>query len=227
MKKRFQILFLIFGFSFLVVNAQTKPKLRLKKTVRGEAQLVRPFQNRAFANTFSGVFNTGVSMNWGWNKKYNAGIFYSLTQYQIFPAPFQGTIDDPHSIQTTHTIGLKYSHDKFTANGKGIWSYFIAPGYSFISYSRIKVSDHAPQELNVNAASLNVGIHYYMMFDEWMGVGFTVGYNAIDHVFHPYNICVENLKNYSDSDKRGSLQSIFFGFSFYFDFAYKPEVSEQ
>src|ERR1051326_6078192 len=184
---------IFFGIIFLLplglgLNAQTKTKLKLKKTVRGEAQLLRPIQNLAFKKAFSGVFNAGGSMNWGWNKKDNVGAFYSISQYQIFPQPFVGTIDDPHSVQTTHTLGAKFCYDKFTQNGKGMWSPFIAPGWSFINYSRVKSINHPPQELHVNAASINLGLNYYIMFDEWMGVGFTVGYGAVNHVFHPYNI---------------------------------------
>lgn len=234
MKKLFQIFFLIsipitIGISFLSVSAQTKAPLHLKKTIRGEFQLVRPFQNKAFSHSFSGVFNTGVSMNFG-KKKFNAGPFYSLTQYQIFPKPFQGTIDDPHSVLTIHTGGIKFSYDKFTESGRGVWSPFISPGWSFLNYTRIKCKNHDPQDVKTSAFSLNAGINYYIMFDEWMGVGFTAGYNGINHVFHPYNICLDewsSVFNYSEKDQQGALQNIFFGFSFYFDFAYKPEVSEE
>ena len=228
MKKCFSILFLIFNLSFLIVNAQTKAPLKLKKTIRGDFQLVRPFQNKAFSHAFSGVYNTGASMNWG-KKKFNAGVFYSLTQYQIFPKAFVGSIDDPHSVLTINTGGLKFSYDKFTSSGRGMWSPFIAPGWSSLKYSRIKCKDHDAQKTNPSAFSLNAGINYYIMFDEWMGAGFIAGYNGIDHVFQPYNICLDEwstIFNYTDKDQRGGLQSFFFGFSFYFDFAYKPETSE-
>ena len=213
MKKNIHILFLALlyfsPFPFIrvedVLSAQTIAPLKLKKTVRGEFQLVRPFQNKAFSNTFSGVFNTGASMNWG-GKHWNAGGFYSLTQYQVFPKPFKGTYDDPHPILTVHTVGIKLSYDKFTERGKGMWSPFISPGWSFLNYTRIKSKNHSPQETSLNAFSLNAGVNYYIMFDEWMGVGFTAGYNGIDHVFHPYNLCLDEWSSvftYKDSDLKG------------------------
>ncbi len=230
MHKNIQILFLAllclspfpWGRAGDGLLAQTVAPLKFKKTIRGDFQLVRPFQNKAFSNSFSEVFNTGASMNFGKNN-FNAGVFYSLTQYQISPKAFVGSIDDPHSVLTIHTGGLKLSYDKFTENGKGMWSPFIAPGWSFMNYTRIKCNNQEPHDTKTSAFSLNAGINYYIMFDEWMGVGFMAGYNGIDHVFHPQNIC---LDEFTDSEQKGSVQSIFFGFSFYFDFAYKPETSE-
>jgi len=206
--------------------AQTKAPLNFKKTIRGDFQLARPFQNKAFSTSFSGIFNTGASMNWG-KKNFNAGVFYSLTQYQIFPKAFVGSIDDPHSVLTIHTGGLKLSYDKFTENGKGMWSPFIAPGWSFMNYTRIKCNKQESHDTKTSAFSLNAGINYYIMFDEWMGVGFMAGYNGIDHVFHPQNICLDEWATFTDNEKKGGIQSIFFGFSFYFDFAYKLETSEE
>src|ERR1051325_1886508 len=180
------ILFLILLSSFLSVNAQTK----IRKTLRGEFQLPRAVWNPAFAKTFSGVFNGGISMNWG-GKHFSAGGFYSLTQYQVFPAFGVGTVDDPHTILTMHTAGIKLHYDMLTSTGKGMFSPFIAPGYSWLDYTRIKSKAHPPWMPHSSAVSMNIGAAYNIMMDEWTGAGFIISFNTVNHVFRPENICLD------------------------------------
>ncbi len=217
MKKISIPLFLAITFSCLALNAQTK----MRKTIRGEFQLPRATCNDAFTKIFSGVFNTGVSMNWG-GKHFSMGGFYSLTQYQIFPKFY----DDPHVVFTSHTPGIRISYDMLTSTGKGMFSPFIAPGYSFIKYSRIKSKNHEPWKPKSGGVSVNMGISYNIMMDEWTGAGFIVGFNMVDHVFRPENICMDEWMSFEENEKKGSLKNIFFGFSVYFDLAWKPETSE-
>ncbi|MBI4931731.1 MAG: hypothetical protein HY841_13255 [Bacteroidetes bacterium] len=220
MKRTAGILLIIICFFILTGYAQVKPKLR--KSIRAEFQLPKATSNPAFKKTFSGVFNTGLSMNFG-GKHFNAGGFYSFTQYQIFPKFFE----DPHSILANHTAGIKLTYDLFTSTRSGIFSPFIAPGYSFMSYTRIKCKNNMPYNTHPSALSMNTGMCYTIMMDEWIGAGFIIGYNMIDHVFRPENICLDEWGlNYDESDKKGSLQNIFFGFSVYFDLAWKPETAE-
>ena len=220
MKKATLLLFFIFSFSFLFLRAQHKSKL--KKTIRAEFQLPRATWDKAFVKTFSGVFNAGLSMNFG-GKHFNGGPFYSITQYQIFPH-----FDyEPHSIQTNHTAGIKLHYDLLNSTGKGMFSPFIAPGYSWIKYTRIQCKDHPPYDTETEAFSTNVGLSYSIMMDEWVGVGFIIGFNMIDHVFRPENICLDEWGiDYEPNDTKGSFKNIFFGFNFYFDLARKPETAE-
>ena len=158
---------------------QAKPKV--KKTIRGEVALPRQLSNKAFKQTFSGVVNAGLSMNFGFGK-FNAGPFGSLTEFQIVKK-FTG---DPHSIQTTYTGGLKFSYDMLTSSGKGMFSPYIAPGYSFIKYTN-NPTKPKPLKTKLQCLSLNFGITYNMMLiDDWTGVGFVLGYSLVDHVYDPY-----------------------------------------
>ncbi|MEK6615075.1 MAG: hypothetical protein AABZ32_03030 [Bacteroidota bacterium] len=196
--------------------------MKLKKTIRAEFQLPRATWNKAFTKTFSGVFNSGISMNVG-RKHFSAGGFYSLTQYQVFPKYY----DDPHVIQTNHTAGIKLHYDMLTSTGNGMFSPFISPGYSWIKYTRIKVKNHPSYNTQTSAASVNVGASYNIMIDEWVGVGFIAGFNMIDHVYRPENVSLDEWgMDYSPDDKRGSFKNIFFGFSLYYDLARKPETDE-
>lgn len=222
MKKCISILFLIFNFSFLIIHAQTKSKL--KKTIRAEFQLPRPTWNKAFTKTFSGVFNSGVSLSVG-GKHFSAGGFYSLTEYQVFPK----YEDDPHVIQINHTAGIKLHYDILTSTGSGIFSPFIAPGYSWINYTRIdcKMQSHPAYDTQTSAAGVNVGAAYNIMIDDWLGVGFIIGFNMIDHVFRPENVCLDEIGiQFAPEDTKGSFKNIFFGFSFYYDLARKSETAE-
>ena len=227
--KRTSYLFVLFfipvitGISFSDAGAQTKAKTR--KTIRGEFQLPRPTWNKAFSKTFSGVFNAGVSMNWG-GKHFSEGGFYSLTQYQVFPKFGSGTIDDPHVVQTNHTFGAKLHYDILTSTGKGMFSPFIAPGYSLINYTRVKCINHDAWDTKTSAVSVNIGAAYNIMMDEWTGAGFIIGFNMIDHVYRPENVCLDEWGDYTENEKKGSFKNIFFGFSVYFDLAFKPETSE-
>jgi hypothetical protein len=217
MKKNIAATF-IFALIFSATNAQ------LRKTIRGEFQLPRATWNPAFTKTFSGVFNAGLSFNMAPKKDgFSYGAFYSLTQYQVFPKFF----DDPHVIQTNHTFGAKIHYDMLTSSGKGMFSPFIAPGYSLIKYTRIKVKNHPAYQTESNAMSVNIGMAYNIMMDEWTGAGFIIGFNMIDHVFMPENVALDEWSiDYKPKDKKGSFKNIFFGFSVYFDLAWKPETSQ-
>ena len=78
-----------------------------------------------------------------------------------------------------------------------------------------------------SALSVNMGVAYNIMMDEWTGAGFIIGFNMVDHVFRPENVCLDDWGvSYTPEEKKGSLKNIFFGFSLYFDFAYKADTSE-
>jgi hypothetical protein len=202
------------------VFSQVKPKY--KKTVRAEFQLPRATSNSAFKKAFSGVYNTGLSLNVG-TPHYSGGVFYSITQYQVFPK----VNTDAHPILTVHTTGLKLTYDKLITNGRGMWSPYVAPGVSFLNYSRVKCKVNEPTLTHTTTFSLNAGINYNIMMDDWVGAGFIVGYNVVDHVYRPENICMDEWGlTYTEGEKQGILQNVYFGFSVYFDLAYKPETSE-
>lgn len=215
-----KILFAAIALHFLLSDANAQ----LRKTIRGEFQLPRATWNPAFTKAFSGVFNGGISFNLAPRKNgFSYGAFYSLTQYQIFPKYFT----DPRVVQTNHTIGAKIHYDMLTSSGKGMFSPFIAPGYSFIKYTRIKSKNHPPYQPESKALSVNIGMTYNIMMDEWTGAGFIVGFNMIDHVYMPQNVCMDEWGiDYKENDSKGSFKNIFFGFSVYFDLAWKPETSE-
>lgn len=218
------LLLLTSAFSFSASyggNPNEAPVPKLKKTIRGEVQLPRPLWNKAFEKNFSGVFNAGLSMNWG-GKHFNMGGFYSLTQYQIFPG-FLKPADTPHSILTNHTTGIKCFYDVLSSSGNGMFSPYISAGYTFMSYTRVQCKKQMPHNTKTGGISMNAGAVYNIMMDEWVGVGFTVGYNVIDHVFNPTNICLDEYMDFTNKERKGSLQNIFFGFSLYFDLAKKPE----
>ena len=114
-----------------------------------------------------------------------------------------------------------------TSTGNGMFSPFIAPGFSSIKYTRIQCKNHDAYQTESKALSVNIGAAYNIMMDEWTGVGFIVGFNMVDHVFRPENVCLDEWGiTYTPNDKKGSLKNIFFGFSVYFDFDYKSNTSE-
>lgn len=215
-----KIFFAVLTISFSFADAEAQ----LRKTIRGEFQLPRATWNPAFTKMFSGVFNAGISFNVAPKKDgFSYGGFYSLTQYQVFPKFF----DDPHVVQTNHTFGAKVHYDMLTSSGKGMFSPFIAPGYSLIKYTRMKCKSHHPYQPASNAMSVNIGMAYNIMMDEWTGAGFIVGFNMIDHVFMPQNVCLDEWGiEYEEKDMKGSFKNIFFGFSVYFDLDWKPETSQ-
>lgn len=200
--------------------AQTKPKY--KKTLRAEFQLPKTTSNKAFKKAFSGVYNMGLSMNVG-TPHYSGGVFYTLTQFQVFPK----VNTDAHPILTVHSTGIRLTYDNLIPNGKGMWSPYISPGVSFLKYSRVKCKNETPGDQTITTFSLNGGVVYNIMMDEWVGAGFILGYNIIDHVYRPENVCMDEWGlTYTENEKQGILQNFFFGFTVYFDLAYKPETSE-
>lgn len=222
--RKSKFVFFAFVFSFLFsfeLFSQAKPKI--KKTIRGEVELPKAlFSNKAFRQTFSGLVNVGASMNLGFHN-FNVGTFASLTEYQIA----YRFIGDPNSIQSTYTGGLKFTYDMLTSNSKGIFSPFVAPGYSFIKYTKLQYITTPPSQTKYNALSLNFGITYNMMLiDDWTGVGFVLGYSLIDHVYDPYALSLIQIYP-NRTDNKGDLQNFFFGFCVYFDFARPRDAGDE
>jgi hypothetical protein len=209
-------IFLAFVFCFLVNSelfSQVKPKY--KKTIRAEGGLPHEFfSNKAFRQTFSGLFTVNASMNFG-IRNFNVGVFAGFTEFQML-YKFLG---DPNSIQNNYAGGLRFSYDLYTSTKKGMFSPFIAPGYSFIDYTKLQYTI-PPTQTKYNAININVGITYNMMLiDDWTGVGFVVGYTFLNHQYDPYALSQiqQNFPNYTDY--KGDLQNFYFGFCVYFDFA--------
>jgi len=219
-----KFIFLAFIFFFLhsfKLFSQVKPKV--KKTIRGEVALPKEFfSNKAFKQTFSGLVNVGASMNFGYGK-FNVGPFGSFTEFQIL----YRFIGDPNSIQSTYTGGLKFTYDFLTSTKKGMFSPFIAPGYSSIKYTKLVYNTTPPTQTKYNALSLNFGITYNMLLiDDWTGVGFVVGYSLVDHVYDPYALSL--IQIYPDrTDNKGDLQHFFFGFCVYFDLARPKDAGDE
>jgi len=205
-----------------VVFSQAKSKV--KKTIRGEALIPRPISNKAFRQLFSGVFAANLSMNFG-VKNFNTGIIYSMMQCQIFPR----VQSDPHSIFTVHTGGIRFSYDVYpsketmqeTLGNFFVFSPFIQGGISQVDYSRLKCK--TPQDIigkSTQTFSVTGGANFNLMFSEYDGVGFTLGYSFFNHEFNPDNLCLSQYyPNFKDSDKKGLTQFILFGLNVHFDLA--------
>ena len=69
-------------------------------------------------------------------------------------------------------------------------------------------------------------MNFNLMFSEFDGIGFTVGYNYLDHQFNPNPLCLDQFYNFKDGDKQGVLAYILFGFNVYVDLAKRPDATE-
>ena len=107
-----------------------------------------------------------------------------------------------------------------------MFSPFIAPGYSFIKYTKLQYVSAPPTQTKFSCLSLNFGITYNMLLiDQWTGVGFVLGYSLLDYVYDPYPIAQNQIyPNYTDH--KGDLQNFFFGFSLYYDFARPKDAGD-
>ncbi|TAL59143.1 MAG: hypothetical protein EPN85_09900 [Bacteroidetes bacterium] len=227
MKRPAIILFFIFIFSFLMVNAQDK---KTKKTVRAEALLHRPISNKAFSQLFSGVFSANISMNFGVSN-FNTGIFYNMMQSQIFPK----FLSDPHSIQTVHTAGVRFSYDVYPSKTKMVsqkgnffvFSPYLSGGFAEVDYSRLKCIAQQATGKHSQTFSAGAGANFNLMFSEYDGVGFTLGYTFINHAFNPDPLCLnEFFPNIPDKDKHGLSQYILYGFNVHFDLTKRDQDSD-
>jgi hypothetical protein len=217
-------------FSLISFFSFSQDDFKIKKTIRGEALLPRPVSNKAFTKIFSGVLNFNASMNFGF-RNFNAGPYYNFMQSQIFPK-FQ---DDPHSIQTVHTGGLRFSYDvgpsketlKSQPENFFVFSPFIAMGYNKIDYSRL-LSKNGCEITGKHTQALNIfaGANFNLMLSEWDGFGFTIGYNFINEHFNPDALCLSEYFDFTEDEKRGKLQYFLFGFNVYIDLAKRPSSVE-
>ncbi len=223
------IVYCLFSIAYCQpVFSQTKPKV--KKTIRGEALLFQPLSNKAFSQLFSGVFATNLSLNFGVNN-FNTGIFYNLMQSQIFPK-FEY---EPHAIQTVHTGGIRFSYDIYPSKAKlasqkgnfTVVSPFLSGGFSQVDYSRLKCKVQHVTNKSDQTFSLTAGANFNLMFSEYDGVGFTIGYSFLNHEFNPNELCLnEYYPNIPDKDKLGLSQYILYGFNVHFDLVKRDPDSE-
>lgn len=203
---------------------------KVKTTIRGEALLHRPISNKAFSKLFSGVFSANLSLNFG-IRNFNTGLYYNMMQSQIFPK-FQY---EPHSIQTVHTMGMKFGYDiyppkaKLAAQKGNFWvvTPFLAGGFALVDYSYLICLNGAPTGKNTQTYSVNGGANFTVMFSEYDGVGFTLGYTFLNHEFNPDALCLtQHYPNIPDGDKRGLSQYIFYGFNVHFDLVKRESESD-
>jgi hypothetical protein len=201
--------------------SQKKPKV--KKTFRADFEIPRPLGNKAFDTLFSGVYNVNLSMNFG-VKNFNTGVYGGMMQCQIFPR-FQS---DPHAIQTVYSGGIRFSYDIFPSKEKMastegnflMYSPFISVGYSSVNYSRLKSLSGQPSPTGKHSSTYNVsgGINLNLMFSEYDGVGFTLGYTFLNHTFNPDPLSLNQYyPDIKESDKHGLSSYFLFGFNWYVD----------
>lgn len=226
---------IIFSFCFLFfVSALGMPafsqKPKVKKTIRAEGLLFRPVANKAFTSLFSGVFSTNLSLNFGVNN-FNTGIFYNLMQSQIFPK-YQS---EPHAIQTVHTGGIRFSYDVYPSKAKMaatkgnifMYSPYLSGGFSQVDYSRLQCITQQVTGKSTQTFSVNAGFNFNLMFSEYDGVGFTLGYSFLNHEFNPDALCLnEYYPDIEDKHKHGLSQYVVYGFNVHFDLVKRDPDSE-
>lgn len=203
---------------------------KTKKTIRGEGMLQRPVSNKAFSQLFSGVFAANISMNWGFNN-FNTGIYYGQMQSQIFPK----FLSDPHAIQTVHTAGLRFSYDVYPSKVKMqttqgnffVFTPYLSGGFAEVDYSRLKCLTGAPTGKQNQTFSISAGGNFTLMFSEYDGVGFAIGYTFLNHEFNPDPLCLtQYFPNIPEKDKHGLSQYIVYGFNVHFDLVKRDKDSE-
>lgn len=203
---------------------------KVKKSIRAEGCLFRPVSNKSFSQLFSGVYSVNLSLNFGVNN-FNTGVFYNLMQSQIFPR----LQSDPHSIQTVHTGGVRFSYDFYPSKAKMaatkgnffVLSPYLSGGISQIDYSRLKCITQQVSGKSSQAFTISGGANFNLMFSEYDGVGFTLGYTLLNHEFNPDALCLnEYYPNIPESNKHGLSQYILYGFNVHFDLVKREQDSE-
>jgi hypothetical protein len=221
----FGLLFLGFYFSAL---SQTNPKV--KKTFRADFEVPQILLNRALDTLFRGVYNVNLSMNFG-IKNVTAGIYAGMMQSQIFPHFYS----DPHSIQTVYSSGLRLGYDVYPSaekmqTTKGnffMFSPFLGIGYASVNYSRLKCITGKPEGTQDQTFSISAGANFNLMFSQYDGVGFTIGYSFLNHVFNPDPLCLSQYyPNIREKDKQGLSHYLIFGLNWYLDLAKRDKDYE-
>lgn len=207
----------------------------VKKVFRGEILYPKPISNSAFIKVFMGVFNLNLSVSFGM-KNLNIAPTYGLMQCQILPYKAAGIgVFDPHSIQTVHTAGMRFSYDIFPAKevlqakngGYLMFSPFLSPGYNWIEYTRLgECKDGHPSGKHARAFNVMTGIQINYMMSYFEGCGLTLGYNYLAHQFDPSRLCLDQSYLFTPGSEKGMLQYFSFGLNLYIDLGKRPEGSD-
>lgn len=202
----------------LLLSAGVKAqKTKFNKTFRSDILLPVPVANRAFTSVFSGVYYANASYNIE-KKGFVSGVFISNMQSMIYPK----LQSEPHSIQTLNSAGLRFGYDFKPSkeeladidNNFWVTSPFIMAGYTMVNYSRLKCITQTVQNKTDNTFSVNLGTSFTLMFSEYDGIGFTIGYGYLHHEFNPNDLCLNEWWDFEPKDTKGPNQYIFFGFNF-------------
>lgn len=188
-------------------------QLDTKATFRLDLMVPQPVLNKALKLSFTGIFDFGGSLNYGYNG-FNFGLFYRYKQYQIRA----DKIENIGTFLHINNAGIKLAYDK-VLNKYLMISTGMNSGYNFLKYTAVVCSTHAT--LKDQAVNFEPFFAGYFMIDEGWGVGLQLAYSVATYEFDPASICLP--KGYSDKERTGLMHNYSLGFSVWYDLARKGE----
>ncbi len=204
-------------FILCSLAAFSQPGSKFKTTLRFEFGVPTSKGNNAFAESFTGIYDLGTSVSFGFSN-INLGLFFKYKQFQV-PA---NKIPGLNTLQNTLNPGLQLSYDAWLSKGV-IFAPSVYVGYNMIAYQKVSCKKETAVTSGYTGINIQPTINFYFMIDEWFGIGAFGGYNILTYNFNPNDICLNEFKSYTADDKVGNTRFVTFGFSAYYDFARKGD----
>ena len=180
-----------------------------------------PISNKAFRNTFIGVYSISGSQNLQVFKNLYVGVFGGTSLYKI------------PTNKAVASNGYKLSN-LFQLNSAGLnigYNYYVTPlvffsnslsiGQSFGTFTSIQTVTPVTIKDKFNAPYFHIASNINFVLEDHFGIGFLISYTYVNYSFNPYDIALNQFKSYTESDLGGGMSRIEVGFNLYFGYLKK------
>lgn len=182
-----------------------------------------PLSNKAFRNTFIGVYTVSGSQNVQLFKNFFVGICGSNSLFKI---PTNKAVASNgyrlSNLFQLNSAGLNIGYDHYIVP-QVFLSTSISIGQSFGLYTSIQTVNPVPIKDKFSAGYIQIMSNINFILEDHFGIGFLVSYTYVNYAFNPYDIALNQFKGYADSDLIGGIGRFEVGFNLYFGYVKKKE----
>lgn len=193
------------------VTAQTEKDARM--SIRGSCTVPHPLSNGAFKKSLTGIYNANASVSIRTFSQFNIGITYNNVLYKTAA----NKIPQVNTALQVNGAGARLSYDHFMSE-KVFFSPAITAGRQTGVFTGVVCPTPLPERPKYSTSYIEPELNLYFIVDPNFAIGINTSLMFNNHTFDPYAVCFNEYESYTDSDRKGNMASINFGFGFYFGF---------
>jgi hypothetical protein len=191
--------------------AQTEKDARM--SIRGSCTVPHPLNNKAFKKSLTGIYNANLSVSARVFSSFNVGVVYNNGLYKTAA----NKIPQVNTALQLNGGGARISYDHFMSE-KIFFSPAITAGVQRGMFTGVICPDPVKEHPKYSASYIEPEMNLYFIVDPNFAIGINMACMLNSHTFDPYAVCFNEYKGYSESELKGNMVSLNFGFGFYFGF---------